>query len=177
MVLNFKKENVKTYVISAGVLYGKGEAILNSHFKRAWLQNPKRLPIVGEGNNFVPTIHVTDLARMVKKVYESKPERQYIFGIDNTKKRSQKRLISAISQGVGTGLCEETDIPIEFTPVHPNKTPLQLDLDWRKFLLLNIKVTPSSLFVAGEPAADAEEGAGDDGDFNWHCKSGLAANI
>lgn len=37
MVLNFKKENVKTYVISAGVLYGKGEAILNSHFKRAWL--------------------------------------------------------------------------------------------------------------------------------------------
>lgn len=37
LVLNFKKENVKTYVLSAGVLYGKGEAILNSHFKRAWL--------------------------------------------------------------------------------------------------------------------------------------------
>lgn len=30
-VLNFKKENVKTYVISAGILYGKGEAIFNSH--------------------------------------------------------------------------------------------------------------------------------------------------
>jgi hypothetical protein len=37
MVLNFKKEGVKTYVISAGVLYGKGEAIFNSHFKQAWL--------------------------------------------------------------------------------------------------------------------------------------------
>jgi adenylate kinase len=124
LVLNFKKDNVKTYVLSAGVLYGKGEAILNSHFKRAWLQEPLRLPVVGEGNNFVPTIHVTDLARMVKKVYESKPERQYIFGIDNTKKPTQKRLIQAISQGVGTGLCEETDIPVEFAPVHPNKTPL-----------------------------------------------------
>lgn len=36
LVLNFKKENVKTYVISAGVLYGLGEAIFNHHFERAW---------------------------------------------------------------------------------------------------------------------------------------------
>ena len=33
MVLSFKKDNVKTFVIAAGLLYGKGEAILNSHFK------------------------------------------------------------------------------------------------------------------------------------------------
>jgi adenylate kinase len=61
--------------VSAGVLYGKGEAIFNSHFKKAWLQNPGRLPIVGEGKNYVPTVHVTDLARMVKKIFETKPER------------------------------------------------------------------------------------------------------
>ena len=36
-VLNFKKEFVKTYVISAGILYGKGEAIFNSHIQKAWL--------------------------------------------------------------------------------------------------------------------------------------------
>ena len=86
LVLNFKRENVKTYVIAAGVLYGKGEAILNNHFKKAWLQDPLRLPVVGKGDNLVPTVHVTDLARMVKKIYESKPERQFIFGIDNTKR-------------------------------------------------------------------------------------------
>lgn len=90
LVLNFKRDNVKTYVIAAGVLYGKGEAILNDHFKKSWLQDPLRLPIVGAGNNLVPTVHVTDLARMVKKIYETKPERQYIFGIDNTKKPTQK---------------------------------------------------------------------------------------
>ena len=140
LVLNFKKENIKTYVIAAGVLYGKGEAILNSHFKKAWLQDPLRLPVVGQGNNLVPTVHVTDLARMVKKMYESKPERQYVFGIDTTKKPTQKKLIAAISNGIGTGLIEQTDIPANFAKVHPNKTPLQLDLDWRKFLLLNIKV-------------------------------------
>lgn len=93
-VLNFKKEGVKTYVISCGVLYGQGEEVFNTHFKKAWLQDPQRLPVVGEGENLVPTIHVTDLARMVKKVHEAPPEEHpYIFGIDNTKKPTQKKLI------------------------------------------------------------------------------------
>ena len=175
MVLSFKKENVKCYVIAAGLLYGNGEAILNSHFKKAWLQEPLRLPVVGQGNNLVPTVHVTDLARMVKKVFESKPEKSYIFGIDTTNKPTQKKLITAISRGIGTGLVENIDIPHNFTKVHPNKTPLQLDLDWRKFLLMNIKAQPSSLFVGEEPTEEGAEGG--DGDFNWHCKAGLAGNI
>jgi len=132
------------------------------------------LPLVGEGNNFVPTIHVTDLARMVKKVSESKPERPYIFGIDNTKKPTQKKLIRAISKGIGTGLISETDIPVEFVNAHPQKTPLQLDLDWRKFLLLNIKAKPSSLFVSPDAPkgddAEEEPAEGEGADFNWHCK-------
>lgn len=45
-----------------------------------------RLPYVGEGNNLLPTIHVTDLARMVKAIYEKKPSRKYIFAIDNNPK-------------------------------------------------------------------------------------------
>jgi adenylate kinase len=105
-VLNFKKENVKTYVISAGILYGKGEAIFNSHIQKAWLQDPVRLPYVGDGNNILPTIHVTDLARMVFKISEKKPARKYIFAVDNNKKQSQRRLINAISNGIGTGLVE-----------------------------------------------------------------------
>lgn len=36
-ILEFKKENVKTYVIASGVMYGKGESIFNNHFKKAWL--------------------------------------------------------------------------------------------------------------------------------------------
>ena len=44
--------------------------------------------------------------------------------------------------------------------------------------MLNIKTIPSSLFVQG--GADKEEGEEaepEDGDFKWHCKSGLAKNI
>jgi adenylate kinase len=180
-VLNFKKENVKTYVISAGVLYGLGEAIFNHHFERAWKQNPEKLPIIGEGKNYVPTIHVKDLARMVKKISEAPPEQHYIFGIDNTKKPTQKKLIQAISDGIGTGLVESVDIPLEYAPVHPKQTPLNLNLDWKRFVMLNIKAKPSKIFVpetegAGEGEEEEAEG-GDDGGFQWHCKGGLSANI
>lgn len=77
---------MKTYVIASGIQYGKGECIFNSHFKKAWLQDPPKLPYVDDGKNLVPTVHVVDLARMVKKVYETKPEKQYIFAIDNTRR-------------------------------------------------------------------------------------------
>ncbi len=40
--------------------------------------------------------------------------------------------------------------------------------------MLNLRVQPSTLFVAPETT---EEGGAAEVDFNWHCKSGLAANI
>jgi len=79
---------------------------------------------VGDGNNLVPTIHVTDLARMVFKVFEKKPERKYIFAVDNNQKPTQKKLISAISNGIGTGLVESQDVPETFKKAHPKMTPI-----------------------------------------------------
>ena len=41
---------------------------------------------------------------MVKKIFEAPPpDVKYIFGIDNTKKPTQKKLIQAISDGIETG--------------------------------------------------------------------------
>jgi hypothetical protein len=42
---------------------------------------------------------------------------------------------------------------------------------------LNIKAKPSSLFISEDAEVDGEGEAAGDGDFNWHCKSGLAGNI
>lgn len=113
---------------------------------------------------------------MVKKVYESKPERKYIFAIDNNKKPTQKRIISAISNGIGTGLVESIYIPEQFKKAHPKVTPIQLDLDWKKSLLLDLKVTPSSLFIASKKEGEEEaevneegEGGGEVLEMEWHC--------
>ena len=43
--------------------------------------------------------------------------------------------------------------------------------------MLNIKATPSSLFVSAGGDGGEAEGEDGAGDFNWHCKNGLAANI
>lgn len=48
-------------------------------------------------------------------------------------------------------------------------------------MLLDLKVTPSSLFISGkaEPAEgeDAPEEEGDILQMDWHCKAGLPENI
>lgn len=118
------KSGVKTYVVSAGILYGKGEAIFNSHLRQAWKQEPARLPYVGDGDNLVPSIHVTDLARIVKAIYEKKPDKKYIFAVDNNKRPMQKKLVAAISNGIGTGLIESVDVPQEFKHAHSKSTPI-----------------------------------------------------
>jgi hypothetical protein len=65
---------------------------------------------------------------------------------------------------------ESVDANTNLKKVHPKKTPLQLDLDWRVPLMLDLRVKPSSLFISTN---EEEEPV----DFNWHCKSGLAVNI
>lgn len=42
IVLQFKKENIKVYVVAAGITYGNGETetVFSTRFKSAWLQKP-----------------------------------------------------------------------------------------------------------------------------------------
>jgi len=61
------------HVICAGLLYGNGEAnnVFYEFFRKAWLSlHPElaSLPIIGDGLNRIPTIHVLDLARCIKHV-------------------------------------------------------------------------------------------------------------
>ena len=63
-------------------------------------------------------------------------------------------------------------------------TPIQLDLDWKKSLLLDLKVQPSSLFIAPEePEAAQVDEEGEEKepievlDLDWHCKDGMCHNI
>jgi hypothetical protein len=67
---------------------------------------------------------------------------------------------------------------MEFKKSHPKKTPLKLDLDWKKNMQLDLNVLPSDLFIKrGKAADDDGEADGDAPEFDWHCRDGLSANI
>ena len=171
-ILELKKQGLKTYVICSGIIYGKGEkeTVFNDKFMSAWLQNPEYLPYIEDGENKIPTIHVVDLARLVVKVFESKPDHQYIFAIDNTEDRKQKSLIQAISSGIGTGKVEskeyQVDDMVRFT------SRLELADRPNSTLSLDLNLKPSSLMIQESEDEEAEPV-----EFPWHCEKGLAANI
>lgn len=113
-ILSIKNEKLKFYIISAGALYGYAETVFNYHFKHSWLQSDEQLPYIGEGNNFVPTIHVKDLCKIVKMVIDKKPENPFVIAVDQTKDKQQKKLVSSISVNVGTGkTCSIDDETVE----------------------------------------------------------------
>ena len=171
-ILELNKPGLKTFVVCSGIIYGNGETetVFNDKFKSAWLQSPQYLPYVEDGENKIPTIHSIDLARLVKKVYETKPENKYVFAIDNTDDRQQKSLIQAISSGIGTGKVEskkfQVDEMIRFT------SRLELADRPNSTLSIDLNLKPSALMVAPTNDEEAEPV-----EFPWHCEKGLAANI
>ena len=88
------QQKLRVHVLCSGIRYGNGERTFYDHFQKAWIQNPRQLPIIGDGENLVPTIHVIDLARLVRRVVIEAPKvHDYIFAIDKTRRPTQKRLI------------------------------------------------------------------------------------
>ena len=56
-------DKLKSLVLCCGVTYGEEErGNLHYLFKLAWL-NEKYLPVIGNGDNHIPLLHVRDLAR------------------------------------------------------------------------------------------------------------------
>jgi adenylate kinase len=168
------KQNLAVYVICAGVLYGNGELLLNDHFRSAWLEDPNELPYVGDGENRVPTIHVQDLARGTKFVWDSRPEKHYVIAVDGTKDSRQKQIISSISKGIGTGLVKS--VPYE-TAVF---------MEWVEALTVDVLLqTSACLLPSEEEEEDAVEEDEDGEEVNkkvklvmkWHCQAGIASNI
>jgi adenylate kinase len=66
--------------------------------------------MIGKGNNLVPTIHVVDLAALVRRIVIERPKvHPYIFAIDRTVRPTQKRIVTEISKAMGTGLVESVN--------------------------------------------------------------------
>lgn len=139
------------------------------------MSSPEELPYFDSGENIVPTIHVKDLAKIVKQLLVKKPEKKYIFAIDYTKDCKSKDLISSISRGVGTGKTTSipsnenfiknlnfnnlTDHHIDPEKYKSNNLNLILtenELNWQVYLSQDVMLKRSKLF--------------DPNDFTWHCQ-------
>ena len=70
---------------------------------QARLQNPEVLSFYGNGKNRIPMIHIQDLITYIEKIIEKKPNIPYLLALDHNSKPTQKKIIEAISKGIGTG--------------------------------------------------------------------------
>ena len=55
------KKKLLTYIVATGLTYGMEEDVFHYIFKAAW-HNVPEVPVYGKGHNYLPTIHVMDLA-------------------------------------------------------------------------------------------------------------------
>jgi adenylate kinase len=176
-------------VICSGVLFGNGERSFYQYFRKAWLQDPERLPYIGEGSNLVPTIHVKDLSRLVKRVVEEKPVLNYILGIDKSKLPRQKNIIQAISKGIGTSSTERI-LPYQSLKSEHDWINSGYDsdgpIDTVKWNQLHLKMKPSVVFKDLEKDEEEDEEDIDEEEiekranqrkFQWHCEYGIKENI
>nr|XP_057933180.1 adenylate kinase 7 isoform X2 [Doryrhamphus excisus] len=96
------RSSFSTYVVASGLQYGMGEQILHLFFKTSWMGQDKEIPVFGEGNNIVPTIHIRDLASVVQKVIELQPKLHYVLAVDYSN-NTMEDIVKAISGALGPG--------------------------------------------------------------------------
>lgn len=93
---------LKTYVIASGMLYGNGEYVFHKLFRTAWELRVHALPVYGNGSNFLPCIHVSDLANVALFASEGSIEQKYIVAVDEAQQTLQQ-ITECISVNLGTG--------------------------------------------------------------------------
>ena len=165
--LSNKNPKLKTYVICPGFVYGCGEDFFFDYFRLAWMAHLPYIPIIGDGDNFLPTIHILDLIQVIKRIIERKPNQKYFFVCDKTKNPTLKNILKSIGNSIGgidIKILKEFNIEnIEI----PNYTELKIDL----------RIKPSSIFNDEERKAreDIEDFKGRI--FPWHCEFGIPENM
>ena len=82
-------------MICSGLPYGNGEAndVFYEFFRRAWLSTHPdlaALPVINDGSNYLPTIHVSDLARCIRLLTDQSLNitKEYFIAVDKCKNSS-----------------------------------------------------------------------------------------
>ena len=158
---------LNVYVICPGFIYGCGEDFFFDYFRKAWIGGIEYMPIIGEGMNFLPTIHILDLVQIIRRIIEKKPIINYIFACDKTKNPTMKNIIRSIAKGIGSiDIKNLTEFDIDDIDM-PNFNELSIDIQIK-----------SSKITEDEPKKESE--SIDDYNkrkFKWHCEKGIPENM
>jgi nucleoside-diphosphate-sugar epimerase/adenylate kinase family enzyme len=146
-------DRLKTFVVFAGLPYGKGEELLHPLFKQAWSLAAEGLPIYASGKQIVPMIHVLDLVTFALKLFTltELPELRYMFCTDDGNV-SVNDMIKAINTTIGNG--NTFRVPSHEFALHDNIEQF----------ILNLKVDSQTI----NTVMSEEE---------WTAKSGFVENI
>ncbi|NXP28272.1 KAD7 kinase, partial [Scytalopus superciliaris] len=131
------KNKFSTYVVASGHQYGAEEGVFHHFFKMCWLSETPAIPVFGDGKNFIPTIHVLDLAAVLQNVADHRPKVQYILAVD-TSRHTLQELVKCISKNVGPGKIENISKENAFL----SKDLAQMHLD---MLLVNLQMEANFL--------------------------------
>uniref|UniRef100_A0A3Q2DNN2 Adenylate kinase 7b n=1 Tax=Cyprinodon variegatus TaxID=28743 RepID=A0A3Q2DNN2_CYPVA len=153
MVVKMGKSVFPTYVVASGLQYGMGEHIFHYFFKV--FSQKAEISVFGDGKNFVPTIHIRDLARVLQNVIEHKPRPYYLLAVDSSHS-SFEELVKAVSSALGPGKIRKrpfADIYLieDFSDMEIHSLQVNLRMDAE---------TIRNLFS-----------------INWHCEFGLVENV
>ncbi|XP_054827586.1 adenylate kinase 7 [Eublepharis macularius] len=149
------KNKFSTYVVASGVQYGQEERILHYFFKLSWLGETPAIPFFGDGKNFVPTIHILDLAAVLQNIADHRPRVHYLVAVDDSI-QTLSEIVKCISRNLGPGKTQK--VPKENAFLSKDLTQLQLDE-----LLVNLRM--EAVFLK------------ENFNIKWEAQSGLVESI
>ncbi|XP_037652086.1 adenylate kinase 7 isoform X1 [Sebastes umbrosus] len=157
-VVKIGKTNRKllsTYVVASGLQYGMGEQLFHFFFKTSWLGQEHEIPVFGDGNSIVPTIHISDLASVIQNVIEHRPEPYYLLAVDDSS-NTMEDIVKAVAFFLGPGKIQKR--PCEEAFLIQDWSVMEIDS-----LLVNLHMEGALLKELFS--------------INWLCEFGLVDNI
>jgi len=101
------KDKLRTHVLWSGVLYGNEELTFNEMFKAAWLSQETH-HLLHPGSNFIPCIHVRDVARLVRIVAADDQVGPHLIAVDNSTLTQME-----IVQGIVDQMSHKWKVPVK----------------------------------------------------------------
>ncbi|NWR46888.1 KAD7 kinase, partial [Regulus satrapa] len=118
------KKKFSTYIVASGHQYGAEEGLFHYFFKICWLGGTPAIPVFGDGNNIIPTIHICDLAA---GAWAGTASHQRLFRYTPKTSSPPFRLrLSCISKNIGPGKIQK--VPKENAFLSKELTQMQLDM-------------------------------------------------